>query len=148
MPAPASSHGNAILTTNVTLTSAQLKNLVAAPITVVDAPGAGHVVVPIEGALVAGAGTTAYTITSAPKLAVFYADGTLSLIQVSLEFAVIGIPSIVYALAPLPAGFSSGGEALADVANRPLQVRLDGAVNMTDGDFPLALYLSYRIVSA
>jgi hypothetical protein len=80
----------AVAMQNVALTPAQIQQLHTTPVTIIPAPGAGFVIVPIEAVLVNGTGSIAYTSTGLDSLSLTYTGASAQAFAAALSNFVVG----------------------------------------------------------
>lgn len=122
----------------VPVSSAEILNLTASPKTIIAAPGAGKVVVPIAIFTVVTFVTTMYTLTGgAPPLSWL---GYLAEGQYVQQLQGLDSPSSTETLsAPMQGGTP---ESLGSITNQPFVLGSLGS-DVTDGDGTVVIYVSY-----
>lgn len=136
-------------TATVLVTPAELKNLVASPKTIIAAPGAGKVILPVVALFDYEYGTVAYENGGGGDMYLGLAGPEFPYTGVAY-----GLPNLVTAAASslvmyaLPAGGPNGPytqDLRSDFENAALKLRKSTA-NLTAGDGTLTITLVYQIV--
>lgn len=128
----------------VTVTSAQLLALRATPKTIVAAPGAGKMIVPLQMVAIADNGT-AYVVGT-NDLALRYKDETGDIIGQTIDTAgLLDQTTDIVTQASMLATDSKGPKA--DVENQPVVLHNTGAGELTTGTGVLRVKLWYFIVT-
>lgn len=143
---PVMSGDGGIRFAEVTVSSAELLALAAAPKTLVAAPGAGKMLWFISALIIADNGT-AYTITNAgDDLAIRYKDGSGDIISATVDTAglIDTTSDVVTQVMPL---ITDSKSPKADVENQPLVLDNIGAAEFTLGTGVLRVKIFYSVVT-
>lgn len=131
---------------NGVITSAQIKNLVASPVTLLPAAGAGTVIIPLFMFFNLRFITTAYA--AGGNLDVFWDDGNtasnpLIIDGISQTFMQLDGSAIMYQHSDEP---PANAELIANADNHPVLLEMDGVIDFTTGDGTLAYRITYIVV--
>ena len=130
--------GGSLLTTKVTVTSAELLNISSVPKTLIAAPGAGNLIVPVTGILVYRYGTIDYATNLNLSL-----SPNNSLFNVTFNSALSGSTNRISTRTV--AATSTITFATASVFDN-IALTLSAAGNPTAGDGEMDVYLSYYVI--
>lgn len=131
------------LTTDVTIAAADVIKLNATPISLVAAPGAGKIVVPVMIQFFLDYGSAAYDgIASGEDLEVRYTNGSGALCATCEATGFMGATADAYRWV-----IPTTGAAVAGVANAAL-VLFMSAGEIATGDSPLKVRTHYRVIDA
>ena len=131
---------NFIVSPVITITSAQMLALNAAPQTLVAAPGAGKAIVPVYAALFLDYGTAAYAgIAAGEDLAFRYTNGSGTTIGTVEANGFLDATADAHRLTTVFSGL------LTPTANAALVLHMTSG-EITTGDSPLKVKVGYRVV--
>lgn len=131
-----------VISTSVTLTSAQLKALHGTPVTLLAAPGAGFMYVPKSIVYEYNFLTTAYTLGAAGNFVINQGAVAVNTAFVSTGFIDQTVSKI--ALAPIPALAST---SVTSLSNQAISVTNSSATEWTLGLGNVVITLTYAIMS-
>jgi len=124
----------------LTVSSAQLLDLLANPVTIVNAPGSGNVIIPTKFVFSSHFNTTAYTITFAQPV-VRYQGSANSIVIFSDDL--VTAPQSVISIATLDGDYSI--EDTTDVLNSPIILSINVS-NLTLGNGTVTIQCFYDIL--
>lgn len=138
------------LSATVTLTSEEILELASSPKTLVAAPGADKVLVPMGVTGVARFVTTGYTVAADIVVRQPSPSNNLNFVCYQLALALTGYDNTDEFSFDWMPGSAAGpvggyGDDLSAVANKPLQLKATGS-NPTDGDGGLTLTVYYALI--
>lgn len=131
--------GTNLMYAEVTVSSSQLQNLVGSPVTLIDAPGDGKVLEPIDVVVIYDYNSTPYTTpASVINFSINSVDFASASISTPMNEAFAGTSDVILEF-PLT---SASSYVLA--ANTALLLT-NGGSELADGDSPIRLKITYRV---
>jgi hypothetical protein len=139
--------GGSLQTATVTLTSAQVQNLKASPITLVPAPGAGNYLNIVAVVVQYKAGSNPYTVPSGGHFSLLLGTGTGASGPIeSSDLSATGFIDQAQSHIRVPR-ISAIANAQGNLENRALTVTNDGGAEWTGGDGSVVINISYNVVT-
>jgi len=147
VPALFAQAGGPLQTATVTLTSAQLQNLKAGPVTLIAAPGAGSYINVVAVVFQYKAGTAPYVVASGGHFSMLIGAGANGNGPVETsDLSATGFIDKTQNHIRVPR-ISSVGDSQGNLENQALQVTNDGGAEWTDGNGTVTITVSYTVVA-